>query len=161
MDLHYLLTSFDGRIGRRSYWLGSLIAFVVILVAMFLGLVGWACTGAFSPSGPTAIGSADTRPAGIVLQVIMLLGVGPPLTAVMVKRLHDRDRPSWLVLIIWTPSVLDVLHQLSDAFGLGGEVLGVAWSLGLVSFAIGIWSLVELGLLPGTEGPNRYGAGPL
>jgi uncharacterized membrane protein YhaH (DUF805 family) len=33
--------------------------------------------------------------------------------------------------------------------------------LHLVSFAITIWAIVELGFLRGTIGPNRYGPDPL
>jgi uncharacterized membrane protein YhaH (DUF805 family) len=37
----------------------------------------------------------------------------------------------------------------------------VASGAGLVSFAISIWALVELGFLRGTPGPNQYGPDPL
>ena len=33
--------------------------------------------------------------------------------------------------------------------------------VGLVGFAIGLWVLIDLGLLKGTPGPNRYGPDPL
>jgi uncharacterized membrane protein YhaH (DUF805 family) len=33
--------------------------------------------------------------------------------------------------------------------------------LGLGAFAVSIWSLVELGFLRGTRGPNRFGPDPL
>lgn len=49
----------------------------------------------------------------------------------IVKRLHDRDHSGWFYLIALIPMV-------------GG-----------------IWLLVELGFLPGTEGPNRFGEDPL
>jgi uncharacterized membrane protein YhaH (DUF805 family) len=35
------------------------------------------------------------------------------------------------------------------------------WSLIILVPFIGFWALVECGCLPGTEGPNRYGADPL
>jgi uncharacterized membrane protein YhaH (DUF805 family) len=31
----------------------------------------------------------------------------------------------------------------------------------LLSFAIGIWALIELGILKGTTGPNQHGPDPL
>jgi uncharacterized membrane protein YhaH (DUF805 family) len=51
--------------------------------------------------------------------------------AVQVKRWHDRDKSGWMVLINLIPVV--------------------GW----------IWSLVELGFLKGTSGPNQYGDDPL
>lgn len=51
--------------------------------------------------------------------------------AVSVKRCHDRDRPGWFLLIVLIP------------------VVGY------------LWALVELGLMAGTDGDNRYGEDPL
>jgi uncharacterized membrane protein YhaH (DUF805 family) len=51
--------------------------------------------------------------------------------AVFAKRWHDCDKSGWWSLIL------------------------------LVPFIGGVWALVECGCLPGTEGPNRYGADPL
>jgi uncharacterized membrane protein YhaH (DUF805 family) len=50
--------------------------------------------------------------------------------AVMAKRYHDRDKSAWWILI------------------------------GLIPIVGGIWQLVELGLLKGTEGSNDYGPDP-
>lgn len=51
--------------------------------------------------------------------------------AVYAKRWHDRDKSGW-------------------------------WSLiGLVPFIGGIWILIELGILEGTRGANRFGPDPL
>ena len=51
--------------------------------------------------------------------------------AISVKRWHDRNKSGWWVLI------------------------------GLVPVIGHLWFLVECGLLPGTPGPNNYGADPL
>ena len=51
--------------------------------------------------------------------------------AATVKRYHDRDKSGWWILILFIP---------------------------LVGF---IWFLIELGCLPGTPGPNRFGPDPL
>ncbi|MBN1911204.1 MAG: DUF805 domain-containing protein [Pirellulales bacterium] len=68
------------------------------------------------------------------LLVTWLLVSAGPLTwialAVSAKRYHDRDKPGW-------------------------------WSLvGLVPVVGWIWALIETGCLPGTPGPNRFGAEP-
>ena len=54
-----------------------------------------------------------------------------PSLAVAIKRYHDRDKSGWWILILLIP---------------------------IVEF---IWYVVELGFLPGTPGPNRYGPDPL
>ena len=92
-----------------------------------------------------------------------------PATAVMVKRLNDRDRPMLLAAVFWAPSVLSVLGQLLGIGYATQEIAGqvivmpttIGWLINLMSLVIGIWSLVELGCLRGTPGPNRHGPDPL
>jgi uncharacterized membrane protein YhaH (DUF805 family) len=72
-----------------------------------------------------------------------------------VKRLHDRDKSGWWILLFWlTPIVLSAAARTAIHGGAG--VL-----LTLASFAIGIWAFIELGCLPGVRGPNFYGPDPL
>ncbi len=153
MDFRDLLTSFDGRINRAKWWLGVLIIAVAAIVAsVVLGMLfGW---------GPTATGLIN-----LIVTVLLAL----PVTAIMVKRLKDRDRPLWLVAVFWAPAVVTILGQLLG-FGyytmeINGETVMMpdtfGWIVSAASFVIGIWSLIELGILKGTEGPNRYGPDPL
>ena len=72
--------------------------------------------------------------------------------AVAVKRLHDRDKSGWWVLVFYVlPNVIDS----------GGRASGGSGLLSLIGFAIGIWAFVELGCLRGTVGDNRFGPDPL
>ena len=59
--------------------------------------------------------------------------------AIAVKRLHDRDKSAWWLVLWWAIS------------GIGG-----ALTFGIASFVVAVWMLVELGFLEGTRGPNRY-----
>jgi uncharacterized membrane protein YhaH (DUF805 family) len=69
-----------------------------------------------------------------------------------IKRLHDRDKSGWWLLVFYVlPGVLNTI----------GESLAAGWIFSLASFAVSIWALVELGFLRGTAGPNRYGPDPL
>ncbi len=63
--------------------------------------------------------------------IILILVFLYPFMAVYAKRWHDREKSGWWSLIILVP------------------VVG------------GIWILVELGILKGTDGPNKYGPDPL
>ena len=63
--------------------------------------------------------------------IVFLLIVLWPSLAIQVKRWHDRDKSGWWVLINMIP------------------IIGP------------IWAIMENGFLPGTEGSNRFGDGPL
>jgi uncharacterized membrane protein YhaH (DUF805 family) len=73
--------------------------------------------------------------------------------AVATKRLHDRDKSAWWLLLFY--ALPAVLGNVGDAAG------GIGGMLSLVGVAISIWAMVELGFLRGTPGPNRYGPDPL
>jgi uncharacterized membrane protein YhaH (DUF805 family) len=79
-------------------------------------------------------------------------------TVLGIKRLHDRDRSGWRILIFFLVpglsfAMADVLAGPSDA--------GLAIALYAAGIAVGAWAFIELGFLSGTRGPNRYGPDPL
>ena len=78
--------------------------------------------------------------------------------AIRTERLHDRDKSAWWLLLFYgSPAVLD--HLAWFAAAMGHSLLQPV--LALTGFVLTIWGFVEIGLLPGTEGSNRYGANPL
>jgi uncharacterized membrane protein YhaH (DUF805 family) len=77
-----------------------------------------------------ALGTYDAKDGVGLLSSIFSLVVIVPAILVYIKRWHDRDKSGWWMLIVLIPLV------------------GA------------IWFLVELGFLPGTPGPNRFGAPP-
>ena len=81
--------SFDGRIGRQTFWLKgvlllSVIALVLVIVSEFVD---------------RAVG------AGGVLFLILVLLILWPSLAVQVKRWHDRGKSGWWVLIGLIPLI--------------------------------------------------------
>lgn len=63
------------------------------------------------------------------------------------KRLHDRGRSGW-----WAALVIAALVALwphPDGF------------FGLAFVLVAIWAVVELGVMPGEQGANRYGPNPM
>jgi uncharacterized membrane protein YhaH (DUF805 family) len=133
----YLLFSFNGRIGRKSYWVGVLtvaIAFVVLTIMSMKMLGDWSFIVWF----PTSL---------LVLFMII---------AVMVKRLHDRNKSGlWCIAFYFVPHALE---KFSD-YQVEGSVL---WWISLFgAFALGIWGLIEMGILRGTTDNNSYGSDPL
>jgi uncharacterized membrane protein YhaH (DUF805 family) len=133
------LFSFKGRARRLHYWLTSLAvaAIAVLLVVLQLKVLG-------------TIGGA--------LSLLIIIPVVWISFAVGVRRLHDREKPWWWVLIFFVlPSALTApMEQLDETTMPSTPVL----VLGLMGVAIGIWGLIELGFLPGTRGENRYGPDP-
>lgn len=136
MDWKFLLLSFQGRLNRKPYWIGTLALVAVMVVAVF---------GLFFLAGGTG---------GVAAIAILYLLMLWPALAIGVKRLHDRDKSAWWLLVFYAlPAVLNIVVE-------GGEGMA-ATVFGMASLGISIWALVELGFLRGTVGANRYGADPL
>lgn len=69
-----------------------------------------------------------------------LLYVGACVTA---KRLHDRGRSGW-----WAALVLGAMV---------GFLIRIQGFFAFLFFTMLVWSLIELGLMPGEQGANRFG----
>jgi uncharacterized membrane protein YhaH (DUF805 family) len=139
MDWAYLLNSFHGRIGRRSFW----IAMVALTVAELFG---------------HALAEAIQ---GDRLSAIVDLAFTYPEFAVAVKRGHDRNMPLWLLIVFFSAgAVLDLLTVL-EMTGTEEEPSIVSLVIALAFTVMGLALLVELGFRKGTPGPNQYGPDPL
>jgi uncharacterized membrane protein YhaH (DUF805 family) len=170
MDMS-LFTSFQGRINRAKWWLGSIIMIVIgAIVGWIVGsIIGASIFNMVAEGGitPETIASATRKIS--ISQLITVAILAYPVTALMTKRLNDRDRPNYLVYVFWLPTVLTILAGLAGLTMTVADVNGVMMPtqssigmiLGLLSLVIGIWALVELGILKGTAGPNQHGPDPL
>jgi uncharacterized membrane protein YhaH (DUF805 family) len=159
-----LFFGFSGRINRGKYWLALVVWFVVWIIAILAFFVGGlAILGANlidgslpSPQDPTAFLHL-IRDYGVLSLIILIFVVISWVSALAIgiKRLHDRDRSGWWILLFYfAPAVLGGAQASTD-----GELASLI--LGLAAFVISIWCLVELGFLRGTSGPNRFGPDPL
>jgi uncharacterized membrane protein YhaH (DUF805 family) len=138
MSLTQLFFSFRGRIGRLIYWLGT-----IGILALF---------AAFASVNLEDGGIVGT-PALILVWAFLIPALWGQL-ALSAKRLHDRGKSAWwMLLFLLLPSFIDLV-----AGQMGGET-GIV--LLLINVAIGGWYFVEVGLLPGIRGPNDYGPDPL
>jgi uncharacterized membrane protein YhaH (DUF805 family) len=111
--------------------------------------IGWSQSSALDvPFGPDL--RADAAFALIALAPIA------SCVAVCIRRLHDRNRSAWwLLLYVSGPLMIEAIASLNN--------LDTAWSVNLMILAgaASIWAFVELGFVPGTGGANRYGPAPL
>jgi len=135
MDLGHLLFSFNGRIRRTNYWLGSIGAgfvlgiIMMVIMMIFFGGAAMMAQGGGDSAGAGA-GAAGLGIVGVLLMIaviIFMIWIG---LALQVKRWHDRDKSGTWVFIALIP------------------VVGP------------FWALIELGFLDGTMGPNRFGPSP-
>jgi uncharacterized membrane protein YhaH (DUF805 family) len=138
MNFGNLLFSYEGRINRAKWWLGLLIYLVALLISGVLLVVPL---------------------LGIILAVVVYIAVFVSSIMLGIKRLHDRDKSGWwLLLFIGAPVVLGGIQLAIDPYLEGGAA---PMLLTLASLAISVWFVVELGCLRGTVGPNQYGPDPL
>jgi uncharacterized membrane protein YhaH (DUF805 family) len=150
MDWQSLLFSFRGRINRAKYWLAVLVFVVADAV---LGLLGWVL---------------DNGVAVQILSFVVNLAVLIASIAVCIKRLHDRDRSGWWLLLFYVGPVAVALiggfifWAAADAVGMSAEwsYLGLRLCI-LGGIALAIWGFVEIGCRRGTAGYNRFGPDPL
>jgi uncharacterized membrane protein YhaH (DUF805 family) len=150
MDWQSLLFSFRGRINRAKYWLAVLVFVVADAV---LGLLGWVL---------------DNGLAFQILSFVVNLAVLIASIAVCIKRLHDRDRSGWWLLLFYVGPVAVALiggfifWAAADTVGMSAEwsYLGLRLCI-LGGFALVIWGFVEIGCRRGTAGYNRFGPDPL
>ena len=162
MDIPSLLFSFEGRIQRLYWWIASVA--VSLLVAAASSIIE--AVARFQGMGfidPETNQFAPTGPLSILLAVIGLVNLWI-VYALAAKRLHDRDRTGW-----W---LVAPLLGLAAAIGLAFAALSLPeghrepWNSAAVVATLGtggllLWLLLEIGFLPGTQGPNRYGPDPL
>lgn len=151
-----------GRISRSQYWLRFMLPYFVIYFALEIA------------AGVTDDESTAHRVLAGIITIFMLIALWPSI-AVLIKRIHDRDKPGWYCLLLYVPTVLFVVllivllaGSIVEAARTGtyvppeiGALAITVMVLGFISAGVGLWFFVEFGCLRGTAGPNRYGADPV
>jgi uncharacterized membrane protein YhaH (DUF805 family) len=138
-----LLFSVNGRIGRAQYWLGEILFLFVLAAAYLLGM--WIADREMS-----ALGDKFFYVGSIPVIASLLYST----VAIAIKRLHDRDKTGWWVVplvLIPSPPPEIIARFTSESFG-------AVWEI--VTVIVFVWVFIELGCLPGTTGPNRFGSDP-
>ena len=142
MNWGNLFFNFDGRANRRKFWIAVLV-FVAIKVV--LAILDYA-------TDQSGILQALNSMLNIVMLVVAI--------AVGVKRLHDRNKSGWyLLLFYFVPGVLVTICYEFRLFREDTSVIPTL--LWLLAFAVGVWTFVEMGCLRGTIGVNQYGPDPV
>ncbi|MDR3525816.1 MAG: DUF805 domain-containing protein [Rhizomicrobium sp.] len=149
---------FRGRIDRAKMWLVFLLSslglsapFAIVLMVLEETLIG------VNPR-PTTLSPAVSG-ALCLWSVIVFYA----MVAAVVKRLHDRGKSAaWLVLFFGIPIACFVA-----AYFIGWPPKAVSAGTGIVMSVLfvivllnNLWYLLEVLVLPGTRGDNRFGPDP-
>jgi uncharacterized membrane protein YhaH (DUF805 family) len=139
MDWAYLLNSFEGRISRKTFWIGL----AVLIIAEILGHF------------------AAQALQGDRLSAIVDLAFTYPEFALAAKRAHDRNLPIWILIVFFGGgAVLDLLTVL-QLTGSGDQPNVLSLFIAVPFTVLLVALLVELGFRRGTIGPNQYGPDPV
>ena len=184
MSLFHYLFGFEGRANRAKQWALLLVSLVhiVLLWGVFAVTIGFPALMDFfrdKTSWAQFSGSPQAHLFGAAFVVLYLIGfyIGLAVTA---KRLHDRNKSAWWLLIfivlpvvLQIPAILFMPQQIAHL----GAVLAAARAhqpppmppieppvtilLRGVAVLISLWAFVELYFFRGTAGENRFGPDPL
>lgn len=130
MIWYQALFSLQGRLNRKGFWIGVAIHFVILfIIANFF----------FNHQNPSW------------WQFIPLVICGYSLCTIIVKRLHDRNRSGWTILIVLVPIL---------CYGTSLITQGTfTWLLGIfMPTFISVLLFLEWGVFQGQKTPNRFGA---
>jgi uncharacterized membrane protein YhaH (DUF805 family) len=116
-DVRHLLFSFNGRTRRLHYWMVAIPTSMATQTINVLVL--------FTGARPSAGGATGLAVAIPILFMLAWIGF-----AVQFKRLHDRGKSAWWLMMILVP------------------IVGP------------LWLFVQLGFLAGDPGSNRFGPSP-
>jgi uncharacterized membrane protein YhaH (DUF805 family) len=178
--MHYLF-GFGGRINRAKIWLFILVTLGWEIVIGLVAVAGlhWSSYIAASKAWKAAIPPEAAPPlpwpdpvsgligwiaAGVI--AVLVLAYVVSLCAVYTKRLHDRNKNAWWLLLFvaipWGMAIISAagvpgIFRLGHYFG----PLGMGWgAASFIGFVVGVWAFIELFCLKGTAGANPYGSDP-
>jgi uncharacterized membrane protein YhaH (DUF805 family) len=141
--------SITGRISRSQYWLKFFLPVLIIGIIL------------------NAVALLDSDHLSFLPTIFQLLVLWPGI-AVLIKRIHDRNKSGWMVWLLYGPLILAVIFSIGTAIAIALQGKGSAAGLGIaaatlwiVVLGVGIWFFVEFGCLRGTIGANRYGPDPV
>ena len=149
MSWKTLYFGFDGRIGRRQWWLAMLSLLLASLVLSFLANpMSW-----FSET----VARRGPNLAETLISIALLI----PETAVIVKRFNDRDWPQWLP---YSYALVFLIYTLFDHHQL--IVVGRSNSFSQLAFLGSVATItaiiiIDSGFFRGTVGPNQHGPDPV
>ena len=99
MNWSNLLFSFNGRTGRKGFWI---VTVLILVIYMVLWGVAFAPIMAAASSGDQAAMANVAMPFWVWILMIPMIWIS---LAVQAKRWHDQDKSAWWILIGFIPFV--------------------------------------------------------
>ncbi len=148
MYLIKLFASFNGRIGRMGFWFGLI---VLMIVGSALAIPAYPNILSDDPFNGILKNWKQMGPYGLTISLLLLY----PAMAIVIKRLHDRNKSGWQAALFWAPALIQSISSLTglDLDTVYSVTTWIAWYL----LVIGAWFMIELGFYSGTDGENSYG----
>lgn len=140
MSMKELLFSFQGRVGRKTYWMWNIVYYALI--------VGFAA----------GMNTLYPSMAHLLLPIFLIVVLVPDL-AITAKRWHDRGKSSWWLLLNVPLVIGRMTVPAGDPTQMTQSTTLQAVS-SLAALVCGVWILVECGFLKGSQGENQYGPEP-
>ena len=137
-DFQFLYFEFGGRISRSQYWIGSIVLILVYAAIKYL-------SGLIFPAMINAV---------LVIPMICFAITVP--VALTVKRLHDRGRSGW-----WYLGFCIMQGLLTSALLILPKGTILLYCIVMLQTILTIILIIEVGILKGSTGENRYGADPI
>jgi uncharacterized membrane protein YhaH (DUF805 family) len=139
----------SGRISRSQYWLRYFLP--IFVIGLVLNLIA-------------AAGGPGLKFLPNIFQLIVLW----PGIAVLVKRIHDRNKSGFLVWVLYGPLILTLIFTIGTLIAVGAQSSAGAGTLGIftivfacITLIVAIWFFIEFGCMRGTIGANAYGPDPV
>jgi uncharacterized membrane protein YhaH (DUF805 family) len=178
MDWVWFLFGFDGRINRAKVWfaLAVIICWMIFVAMLLLGVdrmfgspvksFHFGVDDIFGIADPAVLRATfarlrngkETSPAHLVLMFFQAVGTLVFVwiyLATSIKRLHDRDKAGWwMILYFVIPGLYSQFqHRLPNSY--------LVFPLALAVFLLLLAGFVDIYLLGGTRWTNRFGPNPL
>ncbi|MEM7222877.1 MAG: DUF805 domain-containing protein [Pseudomonadota bacterium] len=152
-----LLFRLDYRIGRAKFWLGLITLILVGVVAewVIVKLLFGVSRFELDNAAPQ-LQDFRYQIATALLWLILIY----PNFAVLLKRCHDRNRSFWWLLPWFAVNIIVGILRATKLGYVTSDLSPFEMGLSLLYLLILLWFIVDLGLMPGTRGPNRFGPDP-
>lgn len=113
MNWGKLLFSFDGRVGRKGFWIVFALMFVVGIILNVVAIAPMILAAQTAMTSGQAGAEVPGMPIWIWIVFIPLIWIS---LAVQAKRWHDQDKSAWWILINLIPGIGGLIALIMCGF---------------------------------------------